>query len=262
MSLDYNEFDGGIKEQLQVYRTKSAGLFDYLRSRSEGGFDSIQFACYRANYFYRTYGTIPSICLLVKAAAEQEDEYTLKNAGQNLKEELGLIKDGKKSHAALLRFSHNTHGERVFKIPPISLQDSFNSSYILSATQLFRKIQQELYSSHNYIEILAASYAQEEAATEMLNIFLNSFFKPYAFHYRDENEFSEIIEYFTCHLDGLEERHAENAKRCLFGRCNCMNDQGIAIKAIERMLNAQSNMWNELENGLKKLENKTIDSLC
>jgi len=255
MNTNYEEFDNVVQKQFEIYRDNSSMLFDYLATGVENGFESIQFSFYRANYFYRTYATIPSICILLKAAAEREDEHTLRSAGQNLQEELGLIEGNKKSHAELLRFSHNTHGERVFNLPSISLRDSLNSDFILPTTKTFKKVQHNLYTSRNYIEILAANYAQEAAAVEMLNNFLNAFFKPYSGFYQSKQEFLDIIEYFTCHLDGLEQRHAEDAKRNLFKQCKSTNDVRIAVLALKKMLSAQSNMWNELQIGLSKLEN-------
>ena len=187
------------------------------------------------------------------SAALHGDYITLYSAGKNCFEETGSgIK--KKTHPELLLYSHNKHAERVFGIEKISLIDSLKSPNVLVETKAFTKTQLSLYDSSNHIEVLAASYAQEEAATAMLQGFLNCFFEPYR-HLYPKRDFEEITEYFTCHLNGLEERHADEAKSCLFQRCKSSSDTEIAITSISKILTAQSKMWIALQKNLTITEN-------
>ncbi|KAB2879747.1 hypothetical protein F9K33_07895 [bacterium] len=246
------EFNTSVEEVLKEYKKQSLPLFDYLNQRSQIGFTQNQFQIYRDNYFYRTFRTIPSVCLIVKSAAENEDEAVMKSAGQNLMEELGLI-NGTTSHSAHLRHSHNIHSERVFKLSPISLRESLSSELVLEKTKEFSRQQAELYASDNYLVVLATNYAQEEVATDMLKSFLSAWFRPYKFLYSLQ-EYDEVEEYFRCHIDGLEERHAEDAKNSVIKQIKTSQDMNIALTSIRDILVAQSNMWVSLYEGIASQE--------
>jgi len=247
---EFEQFNRQIEQELNIYKKRSSYLFDYLKSQAEAGFSKNQFLIYRDNYFYRTISTIPCVSLVVKAAAENEDEATLKSAGQNLSEELGIDSKSSKSHAELLRYSHNTHGEKAFNAAPITLKDSLQSNHVFAATRKFKQIQLSLYTSSDYVEVLAASYAQEEVATEMLSVFYQTFFESRKDIYSTKKEFDLVAEYFTCHLNGLEVRHAEDAKYCLFTHCNSSTKKDIAIHAMSQILHAQSEIWIVLKDKL------------
>ncbi len=251
MEIFNNQFNLQIQQAIASYETKSNVLFQYLEEKSKAGWTKLQFLLYRDNYFFRTYETIECVAKVIISAKRHEDFITLRSAGNNCYEESGSNID-RKSHPELLLYSHNRHSERIFGIQGISLRDSLNSPNVLAETKELRKIQYALYESLNHIEVLAANYAQEAAATAMLAIFMKSFFEPYRSYYSNK-EYREITEYFHCHLDGLEERHADEAKYCLFQQCKTFKDIETAIATINKLLAAQSTMWIALKEKLQSI---------
>lgn len=252
MENTFSKFNIQIQDELDKYRKTSTVLFQYLQERAKTGFTKSQFEVYRDNYFFRTYQTVVCVAKVVMSAALNADYTTLSSSGKNCYEETGSGVP-KKTHPELLLNSHNIHAVRIFGINKISLIDSLQSPNILDKTRAFTKSQMSLYDSKNHIEVLAANYAQEEAATQMLKTFLDCFFEPYRHQY-PRKEYEEITEYFTCHLDGLEERHADDAKYCLFQRCKSSDDIGTAVSSISKILSAQGEMWVELQGKLSSLE--------
>lgn len=241
-----------VNKEIERYRQRSRVLFDYLAQRSKVGFTAAQFSLYRDNYFYRTYRTVPCIAKVVESASKAADYITLSSAASNLFEESGSGQ-AQKSHPELLLYSHNQHAERVFQLPPTTLIASLDSSHILPEAREFTNVQSSLYYSFNHIEVLGANYAQEEAATEMLTSFMSAFFEPYQSYYNN-GDFKNLIEYFICHIDGLEERHADDARNCLLQWCKTEKDLEIAINSINKILSAQSNLWLGLLQALIELE--------
>lgn len=254
MEIFNNQFNLKIQQAISNYESRSRVLFNYLKEQSKIGWTKPQFLLYRDNYFFRTYETIECVAKVIISAKRHEDFITLRSAGNNCYEESGS-NTYRKSHLELLLYSHNRHSERIFGIQYISLRDSLGSPHILEETKAFRKSQIALYESSNHVEVLAANYAQEAAATTMLTVFMKSFFEPYKNYYSNK-EYQEITEYFHCHLEGLEERHADEAKYCLFQQCYTPEDIEIAIASISTILTAQSNMWVALK---EKLQSITIN---
>jgi pyrroloquinoline quinone (PQQ) biosynthesis protein C len=259
MNTRFNSFNIQIQEEFEKYESRSAIFFDYLKEQSKVGFTKEQFEVYRDNYFSRTYQTIICVAKVVISAALNEDYITLNSAGKNCFEETGSGIKGK-THPELLLYSHNKHAATVFGLGNISFTDSLKSPNVLDATKTFTKTQLSLYSSLNHIEVLAANYAQEEAATKMLRTFMTCFFEPYR-HLYPESEYEDVTEYFTCHLNGLEERHADEAKFCLLQQCNTSNDEEMALASISKMLKAQSDMWVGLKKGFTDSTNSTINEI-
>lgn len=247
-----SEFNSRIQSVLADYEDKSNVLFQYLAERAKVNWTPAQFIVYRDNYFFRTYETIECVAKVIISAKRHEDYITLRSAGSNCYEESGS-NIAHKSHPELLLYSHNNHSERIFGVKGISLSESATSPNILEETREFRKIQKALYESSNHIEVLAVNYAQEEAAKAMLQIFREAFFEPYRHSYSNK-EFNDITEYFSCHLNGLEERHADEAKYCLFKRCNTAKDLEIAVASISKILSAQRKMWMAWRKKLQSLE--------
>jgi hypothetical protein len=247
-----NNLNKLLSAELNTYKKNSLELADYLGKRANLGFTRAQFLLYRDNYFFRTYRTVPCISQLAESASLNGDYFTLQRAASNLFEESGANVTGK-SHPELLMFSHNTHAAKIFDIGKLNLIDSLSSTHILPETRQFTQTQLALYHSLNHMEVLGANYAQEEAATDMLNLFLSAFFAPYQSFY-EEKEYQTLIEYFTCHVDGLEERHADEAKECLLQWCKQKHDVQIAVAAVSRILEAQSNLWLSLKKSLSRLE--------
>jgi pyrroloquinoline quinone (PQQ) biosynthesis protein C len=246
MDIDLKYFDFLIQQELENYRNRCSDFYAYLYEQANQGFTKEQIVLFRDNYFYRTMQTAICVAKVVEAALKNADYLTAQSAVRNLVEELGSNKPNK-THPELLMYSHNEHFNKCFGVNRISLIESLSSPNILDETKNFTKIQLSLYESSNYIEVLAANYAQEEAATKMLDTFYNTLFVPFRNKY-SKKEFKELTAYFTCHLDGLEERHADDAKNCLFNQCKSVSDVEIAINAISKILKAQSQIWIGIKN--------------
>ena len=102
---------------------------------------------YRANYFYRTLHTIPSIAYLLASAALNCDFKTLSFAAQNLYEETGCGKSTR-MHNVLLELSHNYHGKYIFGIKPLTLNAASSSLEIIDETKSFITSVMQLIKSH------------------------------------------------------------------------------------------------------------------
>ena len=249
MSMYIKELSQILEVNLVNYKKKTSNFFNYLYNQSKVGFTARQFLIYRDNYFYRTYNTIPSVAKVVVAAYKNLDSETIKSGEKNLADETGG-KTPTNAHSTLLYNSHNHHAKYVFDIPPISLEDSYNSPYVLEETKLFQKIQNSLYESNYYCKVLAVSLAQESAAHSMIKSFYETFFIPYKAKY-SESKFIQISNYFNCHIQGLEEEHSKEAFSALVRNCKNVKDIHHSKLSIIHFLNAQAKMWNALHNELK-----------
>ncbi|MCA0458775.1 MAG: hypothetical protein LCI00_32785 [Chloroflexi bacterium] len=241
-----------LQEEFDIYLGASSAFFDYLSNQSIIGFTPTQFAIYRDNFFYRTINTIPSITKVLLAAAYHEDIETLADAGKNLFDETG---SGNHSmvHSSLLVTSHNVHAKKVFGLKPISLIDAQTSIHILDVAKAFCEKQRMLYENSSYPIVLAASYAQETAATSMLTTFYEHFFCSYKGFY-SQKEFETLTIYFSCHINGVEKDHAEKAQRALLRACNTKSDIEFVLWSVNTFLRAQSDLWNGLLRAMISVE--------
>lgn len=237
-----------LTKHFEDYYSKTNIFFDFIEKASKGDIFTEYFKIFRANYFYRTFNTIPCISKLVIAAAKARDYETLADVGKNLFEETGEG-DEQKVHSYLLEKSHNIHGEKIFNLPHMSLKGSQNSPLILDEAKYLRKIQNNFYESDDYHVVLAISYAQETVATHMLKRILECFFVPFSSSY-SFLDFEFITRYFTCHITGLEQRHSEDAKQALFKNCKTSFDWEQSLSCISRFLEAQANLWIGIHNKL------------
>lgn len=240
------------EEILKNHQAIKSPFFDYLKNSTKTGVTPLQYRLYRDNYMYRTSQTIISVANTVIAAAKNQDMETLATAGQNLYEESGMG-IGLNSHLRLLSISHNLHGQSVFNLDPIDLKDVSLSPYILPETRNFIKVAEKLYTHKNYLTVLGASYAQENAAVYMINDFYQSLFLPYKNFY-DELEFYKISQYFHDHLCGVEENHAYNASLSIEKNCKTEKDVEQGVKGCIEFLEVQSQLWNSLHQAMKKAE--------
>lgn len=235
------EFETRVQKVFQDYEDKSQPFFDYLATYAQRGFTAEQFLIYRDNFFFRTLSTIPSIAKLMIAAAYNGDYATIADAGKNLFDESGLG-NADRVHSALLEHSHNFHGEKMFNLPPIKLIDVKDSKHLVNQVQQYRKVQTSLYESEKYALILAVSFAQETVASSMLRNFYESLFVPYKNAYTD-TEFESIALYFLAHIQGVEQRHAEDAKQAVLRECSDLHTVNLCVQGMLEFLNAQSDLW-------------------
>lgn len=243
-------------EKLLVHSIFSNPLFSYLYELSKKGFTAKQFHIYRDNFFFRTLNTIPSLSHVLIKAAYHCDFRTLASVGRNLYEETGEG-EANNSHSSLLECSYNTHGKIVFSLEPIPLQNVSQSTFILEETHYFVVEQRKLYTSANYGVALGAMLGQEMAADNMLRVFYETLFLPYKGYYRS-NKFKDVELYFLCHLNGVEARHGQDARKAALHFCRNEEDIELVLNAAENFLDIQALLWDGFFNAMKKAEDNGI----
>lgn len=246
-SVDKIRSLSALEESIRNHSAINHKLFSYIRDIP--GLTPNQYSVYRANYFYRTLHTIPSIACLLASAALNCDFETLSFTGQNLYEETGCGKTAR-MHNVLLELSHNYHGKYIFGIKPLALNTVSSSLEVMDETKSFVKIERSLYQNENYAVILGAAYAHETAAVSMLTNFYEGIFDKYRGYY-DNLEFYKIMEYFLIHITGIEQDHAY--KSHLVVKSHAKKDKralsDIICGAIS-FLDAQSKLWDGIYNQL------------
>lgn len=228
------------KDELSKYEASSQCFFNYLEQLSKDSFNRKQFQIYRDNFFFRTSSTTRSIFRVFLAAALNADYTTRSSIGENLFDELGRG-NPEKRHLTLLEKSYNFHGEKVFGLPRISVQEVEQSPFICEEARYFREIQKSLYCHKYYQVVLGCSFAQEAVANHMLESFYKTLFLPYKFLYNED--FEQVSEYFLTHITGLEKNHAEKAKQAIFRACSNEHALQLVVEGISRFLNAQAVLW-------------------
>jgi len=225
---------------IESHICKTETIFDSLKSTLAN--DDIRvFELFRVNYFHRTRNTIPSLSRLLMSSLERADFLTASLIGQNIYEETGEG-DSLNSHIHLLEQCFNQHGSRVFNLPEIKIIDSEEHPLLTTAAKKFILEQNKAYSNSQYSNVLAVSYAQETVANRMLKKILEVFFVPYQ-HYYSGEEFSDLTEYFNCHINGLEERHALDMRDSLIRNCQNVRQWQEANDQVTSFLNAQLKLW-------------------
>jgi hypothetical protein len=227
------------------YGARTKPLAEYLHAKSCRGFTAKQFEIYRDNYFYRTATTVEAVARAALSCAIHNDRVSLACLAQNLNDESGSGM-ASMNHQALLESSHNIHGKAVFELPETSIPQSSSSKLLIDETLRYRRIHSQLLSSGDHVTVLAASYAQEQAASGMLELFKSAFFVPYRDRYSVQ-QFSEVTKYFSVHLDeGVEENHGLMAWKSLSPHLTTQGVRRNAADAIEAFLGAQADVWDGL----------------
>jgi hypothetical protein len=237
------EFGGEIAESLAHHKAGCRQVMAFLGALPEES-RRPAFDTFRQNYFFRTKTTPGSVARVLLAAARQLDLDTMADAALNIYQEAGSG-DPAAAHLRLLEYSHNRLAADVYDLPPLSIADAETFPLVVAATREFRRTQLELYSADDYCLVLGASYAQESAAVDMLQAVLDFMFAPHSDRY-PAPEFADLVEYFTCHLDGVEEQHAQNALGALARNCRTTGDTQSALDGARRFLAVQSGIWSAL----------------
>ncbi|MGY3680605.1 iron-containing redox enzyme family protein [Streptomyces sp. TE33382] len=200
---------------------------------------------HRANFFHRTEGTVKGIAHVCAQAAAHDDRDTLVLFSHILNEETGNG-DAAHCHELLMENSHNLYGRREFGLPPLLVREARDSDLVIPGTVAYRERTLELLTS-NYHRMLGVAMALESHADKMLQVCRTAFRNS-----RKElpaDEFVNRVEvYFDVHVgdEGVEERHAADAKQCVLN--NCRTDADVAEIAYGAMetLNIQLDMWNAM----------------
>ncbi|MGI4775434.1 MAG: iron-containing redox enzyme family protein, partial [Janthinobacterium lividum] len=200
--------------------------------------------------------TIPSIAHVVKAAALEGDMENLALAGKNLYEETGQGNQDN-VHIKLLIDAYNIHAKDIFSLDSMDLNNISHSTELIPEVELFLENQRSLYEHNIYNVVIGANYAQETAASSMLENFYNAFFLKYKSRISDIN-FAVISKYFCEHLNGTEEQHALNAQKIIINRCSEHKNIPHILFGVEQFLNAQSKLWDGLHRELLATENEEL----
>ena len=226
---------------LERHPVFSNPYFDLLR---RGRWDAASYELHRANFFYRTELTVKAIAQVCSRAAAQEDQDTLILFAYILDEECGK---GRREacHAKLMEDSHNLFGASEFGLAPLAVKAAKDHPGIIPETSEYRDRLNGLITG-NYHHMLGVVMALESHADKMLRAcreaFRNARRAMDPLGYRNQVEI-----YFNCHLEnGLEERHAADARTCVANNVRGAEDLLSIRYGAEEALKAQARMWDAL----------------
>lgn len=229
-----------VNEEFEKYNQRANTFYSYLAAIG-ASISSRQFQLYRDNHFFRTLGVLPALACALEVAAWRGDHQTVSDLGKTIFEECG---ETRTPHLRLLEDAFNLHGEALFGLAPITMQQAENSPYLLKEAKTFREVQQEIFAYGSYPALLAATYVREAAAQLMLKSFYEAIFLPYRTLYRQKNiDFSPIVKFFASHIEGVEDEHAAHARAAALNACRNESDLVFFKEGVFKLLEAQSNLW-------------------
>jgi Iron-containing redox enzyme len=224
---------------------------DYFKLLENSSWNSQTYDFHRANFFHRTEGTVKGIAHVCARAAANDDRDTLILFSYILNEETG---NGKAAacHEVLMENAHNLHGQVEFGLPPLLVKEARNSSLIIPETVAYRERTLELLSA-SYHRMLGVVMALESHADKMLQICRTAFRN--SRNKLPQSEFVNKVEiYFNVHIaNGVEERHAADAKQCVMNNCHTDADVAEIAYGATETLNIQLEMWNAMYKAIHEL---------
>jgi hypothetical protein len=195
----------------------------------------------RANFFYRTELTVKGIAHVCARAAGNNDMDTLILFAYILNEETGNG-ERKHCHEFFMEQAFNLYGASELNVSPLLVQQAKKSDLLIAETQIYRDCIHELITD-SYSRMLGVALALELHADRMLSIFREAFRR----NRRKMNEidFEHKVEmYFNNHLDnGVEERHAADARRCAMHNCVSRENLDEIKVGAKEALAVQNVMW-------------------
>jgi hypothetical protein len=226
-------------EQHDVYSN------DYFKFLQDTSWNSQTYDFHRANFFHRTEGTVKGIAHVCAQAAAHDDRDTLTLFSFILNEETGNG-EAAKCHEILMENAHNLHGEVEFGLSPLRVKEARHSNLVIDETFKYRERTRELVGG-SYHRMLGVAMALESHADTMLQICRTAFRNSNTG--LPESEFVDKVEiYFNVHVgdEGVEERHAADAKRCVENNCRTEADVAEIAYGARETLNIQLEMWNAM----------------
>lgn len=232
----------GDLEQHPVYQN------DYFAFLQDSAWNSRTFDFHRANFFHRTEGTVMGIAHVCAQSAAHDDTDTLVLFSHILDEETGAG-DRSACHEVLMENAHNLHGAAEFGVPPLAVKQARHSPLLIPETVRYRERTLELLTS-GYHRMLGVTMALESHADRMLRICRTAFRNTR--RELSRSEFVEKIEiYFNVHVDnGVEERHAADAKQCVVNNCHTDADVDEVVLGANATLDVQLEMWDAMYRAL------------
>lgn len=227
----------------------------YFHLLSHSKWNKSTYALHRANFFARTELTVKGIAHLCAQASDNSDRFTLSLFSYILNEEAGNG-ELENCHEVLMENAHNIYGEAEYELAPLRVQDAVKSDLIIDETYAYRTGLVSLLRG-SYQRTIGVAMALESHADKMLRN-LRSAFRCNRRHL-DEREFVDRVEiYFNCHIDnGVEDRHAADAKRCALDNCHSLQDFTEISYGAEEALKLQNAMWQGLY--VKALDSKNMN---
>lgn len=207
------------------------------------------YSLFRDNFFYRTELTVKGIAQVCARSAFQNDMDTLVLFTHILSEETGMG-DKAKCHEIFMENALNLFGEIEFNLPEMKVQQAKDSGLIIKETLEYRDTIQSLVTA-SYPRMLGAVMALENHADKMLTVFREAF----RFNQKklDKDAFVNKVEiYFNAHIEnGVEDRHAQDAKACVHNNCKTQEDLDEIMFGANETLKAQLKMWNAMFQAVK-----------
>ena len=233
-------------EQHAVYEN------EYFKALENSPWTRDTYEFHRANFFQRTEGTVKGIAHVCAQAAANDDRDTLVLFSYILNEEAGNG-EAANCHEVLMENAHNRHGEVEFDLPPLRVRDARDSDLVIPETFAYRERTRELLGA-NYHRMLGVAMALESHADRMLQVCRTAFRNTNKKLPKDE--YVDNVEiYFNVHVgdEGVEERHAADAKKCVQNNCHTDADVAEIAYGANETLKIQQEMWDAMHKAVLKL---------
>ncbi|WP_306193112.1 iron-containing redox enzyme family protein [Streptomyces sp. MK5] len=218
---------------------------DYFTFLQENQWNSRTYDFHRANFFHRTEGTVKGIAHVCAQAAARDDRDMLTLFSFILNEEAGYG-EPEKCHEVLMENAHNLLGEAEFGLAPLRVKEARDSALAIPETFAYRARTRELVGG-SYQRMLGVAMALESHADTMLKVCRTAFRN--ASTGLPTTEFVEKVEiYFNIHVadEGVEERHATDARKCVLNNARTEADLAEIAYGATETLDSQLRMWNAM----------------
>lgn len=238
-----------LMDELERHPVYDNPYFSFLENEP---WNSRTYEFHRANFFHRTEGTVKGIAHVCAQAAAHDDRDTLVLFSYILNEEAGNGEAGN-CHEVLMENAHNLHGKTEFGLPPLLVRDARESDLVIPETSAYRERTRELLTA-GYHRMLGVAMALESHADRMLQVCRTAF--------RNSNnklpadEFVRNVEiYFNVHVgdEGVEERHAADARKCVLNNCHSEADIAEIAYGANETLKIQQEMWGAMYKAVREL---------
>ncbi|HEY6174768.1 MAG TPA: hypothetical protein VIX73_10005 [Kofleriaceae bacterium] len=247
-SVSFQDRINSMMEDLEHHPVYSNDYFKYLQIAR---WNRHTYDFHRANFFHRTEGTVKGIAHVCARAAANDDRDTLILFAYILNEETG---NGNPAHCheVFMENAHNLHGQVEFDLAPLLVKEARNSNLIIEETVAYRKRTLELLGG-GYHRMLGVVMALESHADKMLQICRTAFRA--SRNKLAKSDFVDQVEiYFNSHVgNGVEERHAADARTCVVNNCRSEADIAEIEYGATETLDIQLKMWNAMYKRTREL---------
>jgi Domain of Unknown Function with PDB structure (DUF3865) len=178
-------------------------------------------------------------CGILKKLENEKRNYTnikriIEAFEQNIAEEKGG--DIGQSHAFLFIKSVDTYSQTLFKQKPLYKKG-------LPATMKLKAESELLFGGNLYV-MLGAALAQEIHALPQLELLIQGAEKNKSKFTKES--WSDVAYFYDIHLDGTEERHAEDLNKTIWSIIDTDKKEEVFLKGFYEFLDLLEQFWNEL----------------